>query len=189
LDAVLFTHHHVDHILGLDDIRQINQLHNKYIDLYGNDLTMDELRTTFRYAFKEQLVSHLAVPMVKINKIKNEKFKIRNVEIIPIEVMHGRLPIFGYRIGNFAYITDCSRISDVEMNKLKGLEVLILNSLRILPHPSHLNVEEAVSIAGKLRPAKTYLTHMTHDINHDKMNAKLPKGIELAYDGLTLKLK
>lgn len=188
LDAILYTHHHVDHILGLDDVRQINQLHKKYIDLYGNNLTMEEIKTTFRYAFNEEMTKHLAVPLIKINKIENKNFKIRNIDIIPIEVMHGKLPIFGYRIGNFAYITDCSRIPETELKKLKGLDVLILNALRIEPHPTHLNVEEAVRMAEKLKPKKTYLTHMTHDINHDKINSELPKHIELAYDGLTINI-
>ena len=112
IDEVLFTHHHVDHIFGLDDLRQITQKLNKVIDLYGNKATMDELKITFRYVFDEELIKHKAVPLVKFNNIENKKFRINNVEILPIECLHGNLKIFGFRINNFAYITDCSAISD-----------------------------------------------------------------------------
>lgn len=188
LDAVIYTHHHVDHILGMDDLRQINQRYNKYIDLYGNNLTIDELKITFRYVFHEVLKAHQAVPLVNMHKIENKPFKIRNIEIIPVEVMHGNLPIFGYRIGNFAYISDASRIPDEEQKKLKGLDVLILNALRRSPHPTHLNIEQASELAQKLGAKKTYLTHTTHDIKYDEINPTLPKGVELAYDGLTLEI-
>lgn len=188
IDAVLFTHHHVDHINGMDDLRQITQKHDKVIDLYGNKKTMDELKVTFRYVFDEELIAHHAVPRVTFHEIQNEKFKIKDVEIIPIECMHGRLPIFGYRINNFAYLTDCSSISDEELLKLEDLKVLVINALRIRPHPTHFNLQQAIEIAKKLKPKKTYFTHITHDILHDKINASLPKGIELGYDGLELNL-
>jgi len=148
LDAVLYTHHHVDHIFGLDDLRQITQKHDKTIDIYGNKNTLDEMRITFR----------------------------------------GNIKIFGYRINDFAYITDASAIDEKEMNKLKGLKVLVLNALRIRPHPTHFNLQEAIEISKLLKPEKTYFTHLTHDILHDKINKTLPKGIELAYDGLELEM-
>ncbi|MDZ4711564.1 MAG: MBL fold metallo-hydrolase [bacterium] len=188
IDAVLFTHHHVDHINGMDDLRQITQRHDKVIDLYGNKKTMDELKVTFRYVFDEELIAHHAVPRVTFHEIQNEKFKIRDVEITPVECMHGRLSIFGYRINNFAYLTDCSSISDEELKKLEDLKVLVINALRIRPHPTHFNLQQAIEIAKKLKPKKTYFTHITHDILHDKINASLPKGIELGYDGLELNL-
>jgi len=188
LDAVLFTHHHVDHILGMDDLRQINQRYRKYIDIYGNKLTLDEIKITFRYALDEKLKSYWAVPLVNFNYIENKPFKIKETEIIPIEVYHGRMKIFGYRIGKFAYITDCSKIPDEEMNKLENLDVLILNSLRKAPHPTHLNLEQATEIALKLKAKKTYFTHITHDLMHDETNASLPENIELAYDGLEMEI-
>jgi phosphoribosyl 1,2-cyclic phosphate phosphodiesterase len=188
IDAVLYTHHHVDHINGMDDLRQITQKHDKTIDLYGNEKTIDELKITFRYVFDEELIRHHAVPLVKFHVIENKNFRIKDVEIIPIECMHGRLKIFGYRINNFAYLTDCSGISDEELNKLTGLKVLVLNALRIRPHPTHFNLQQAIEIAKKLKPKKTYFTHLTHDIIHDKINATLPKGIELAYDGIEFKM-
>ena len=188
IDAVLFTHHHVDHILGLDDLRQINQRLDKFIDLYGNKTTMEEICITFRYAFDDLLIKYKAVPLININEIKNESFKIKDFEVIPIEVNHGNIKIFGYRIGKFAYITDCSEVPDSEIPKLKNLEVLIINALRIAPHPTHLNVEQAVELTQRINPGKAYFTHITHKINHDKINSTLPKNIELAYDGLKFDL-
>lgn len=187
-DAVLYTHHHVDHIFGMDDLRQITQRHDKVINLYGNKTTMDEMKITFRYVFDEELIKHNAVPLVKFNSINNEKFKIGDVEIIPIECFHGNLKIFGFRINNFAYITDGSAITDEELKKLEGLKVLVINALRIRPHPTHFNLQQAIEVAKKVKPKKTYFTHLTHDILHDRINATLPKGIELAYDGVEFNL-
>jgi phosphoribosyl 1,2-cyclic phosphate phosphodiesterase len=188
LDAVLFTHHHVDHILGMDDLRQINQRHRKFIDIFGNKLTLDEIKITFRYALNEELIKYWAVPLVNFNYLENKQFLFKGVEIIPIEVFHGRIKIFGYRVGKFAYITDCSKIPDEEMCKLENLEVLILNSLRKSPHPTHFNLEQATEMALKLKAKKTYFTHITHDLKHDETNATLPENIELAYDGLEMEI-
>lgn len=188
IDAVLYTHHHVDHINGMDDLRQITQKHKKVIELYGNTTTIDEMKISFRYVLDEELIKHHAVPLVKFNYIENKNFKLGDVEIIPIECLHGNLKIFGFRIRNFAYITDCSAISDDELKKLEGLKVLVLNALRIRPHPTHFNLQQAIEVAKKVKPKKTYFTHLTHDILHDKINSTLPKGIELGYDGLEFNL-
>lgn len=188
IDAVLFTHHHVDHINGMDDLRQITQKHSKVIQLYGNKTTIDEIKLSFRYVFDEVLISHHSVPLVNFNYIDNNPFMIGNVKVIPIECMHGNLNIFGYRIGNFAYITDCSAISDEELKKLEGLKVFVINALRIRPHPTHFNLQQAIEVAKKVNAKKTYFTHLTHDILHDKINSTLPKGIELAYDGIEFKI-
>jgi phosphoribosyl 1,2-cyclic phosphate phosphodiesterase len=189
IDAVLYTHHHIDHIAGLDDLRQINQRLDKFIDLYGNKLTMDELSLTFRYVFDENLISHKAVPLVHMHRIENKPFRIGDTEIIPIEVMHGSLPIFGFRIENFAYITDASSIPEEEEYKLKDLDVLVLNALRHRPHPTHLNIEQATELALKYGAKKTYFTHITHDVFHDEVNETLPKNIALGYDSLTFELE
>ncbi|MDQ3022728.1 MAG: MBL fold metallo-hydrolase [Bacteroidota bacterium] len=188
IDAVLYTHHHVDHINGMDDLRQITQRHSKIIELYGNKNTIDEMKITFRYVFDEELIRHNAIPLVKFNIIENKKFKIGDVEIIPVECLHGNLKIFGYRINNFAYLTDCSYITDEELEKLEGLKVLVINALRIRPHPTHFNLQQAIEVAKKVKPKKTYFTHITHDILHDKINSTLPKGIELGYDGIEFNL-
>ena len=172
----------------MDDLRQITQRHNKVIELYGNKTTVDEMKISFRYVFDEEPISHHAVPLVNFNYIDNKSFKIGDVEIIPVECLHGNLKIFGYRINNFAYITDCSAISDEELDKLNGLKVFVINALRIRPHPTHFNLQQAVEVAKKVKAKKTYFTHITHDILHDRINATLPKGIELAYDGIEFNL-
>lgn len=189
IDAVLFTHHHADHILGMDDLRQINQRLDKYIDVYGSKITLDEISLTFRYIFDEELIMHKCVPLVNLKVIENRKFKFRNTSIIPIEVFHGRIKIFGYRIGNFAYLTDCSFIPEKEYNKFENLDLLIINALRHKPHPTHFNLEQAVETARLFKPKQAYLTHVTHDINHDETNSALPENIQLAYDGLEITLK
>ncbi|MBS1519173.1 MAG: MBL fold metallo-hydrolase [Bacteroidetes bacterium] len=188
IDAVLYTHHHVDHIFGMDDLRQITQRHKKKIQIYGKKETLDEMRITFRYVFDKQLIRHNSVPIVGFNDRSVRKFKAADVDVIPVEVHHGNIKIYGYRINDFAYITDASAIDEKEMKKLKGLKVLILNALRIRPHPTHFNLQQSVEIAKILKPEKTYFTHLTHDILHKKINETLPKGIELAYDGLELDL-
>jgi phosphoribosyl 1,2-cyclic phosphate phosphodiesterase len=188
LDAVLFTHHHVDHIFGMDDLRQINQRYRKFIDIYGNKLTLNEIKVTFRYALDEELIKYWAVPLVNFNYIENKNFYIKGIEIIPIEVYHGRIKIFGYRIGKFAYITDASKIPESEMEKLRNLDVLILNSLRKAPHPTHFSLEQATEIALKVKAKKTYFTHITHDLMHEETNAELPENVELGYDGLELEI-
>jgi len=188
VDSVLYTHHHVDHIYGMDDLRMITQKFDKFIELYGNEKTMDEMKITFRYVFDQELIKYKSVPLVNFNVIENKIFKIKNVEIIPIECMHGNLKIFGYRINNFAYLTDCSAISDNELKKLEGLKVLVINALRIRPHPTHFNLQEAVEIAKRVKPKRTCFTHLTHDLLHDKINSTLPKGTELAYDGMEFNL-
>jgi phosphoribosyl 1,2-cyclic phosphate phosphodiesterase len=125
---------------------------------------------------------------MNFNYIDNNDFYVANVKVTPVEVWHGRIKIFGYRIGKFAYITDCSEIPEPELEKLYGLDLLILNSLRHAPHPTHFNLEQAVEVAQRVKAKQTYLTHITHDIIHDKTNAGLPPGIELGYDGLEINL-
>jgi phosphoribosyl 1,2-cyclic phosphate phosphodiesterase len=188
IDAVLYTHHHVDHIFGMDDLRQYTQKHNKYIDLFGNRMTLREMKITFRYVLDKELIRHNSVPLVKFREIRNEPFEIGNVEVIPVEVSHGNIKILGFRIGDFAYITDGSAISPRELKKLEGLKVLVINALRIRPHPTHFNLQEAIEISKAVRPKKTYLTHVTHDLMHERINDALPKGIEIAYDNLKFKL-
>jgi len=188
IDAVLFTHHHVDHIFGMDDLRQINQRLDKFIYIFGNQTTIDEISVTFRYAFDEELIKYKCVPLININVIKNEVFFFRDIKIIPIEVFHGRIRIFGYRLGNFAYITDASFIPDEEYHKLEGLDLLIINALRKRPHPTHFNLEQAVQMADIFKAKQTYFTHITHELKHDVINSGLPESMQLAYDGLTINL-
>lgn len=184
IDAVLYTHPHVDHIMGMDDIRQINQLHKKPVDIYGNKFTIDYIKKTFSYVFDTKTYKGGGIPNININVITIDKFKIRGVEIIPIEYNHGPAKIFGYRVGDFAYMTDCSFIPETEFSKLNGLKVLVLDALRYREHPTHFNIKQAVEAAQRINAGQTYFTHITHDILHDTDNPKLPERIALAYDGL-----
>ncbi len=188
IDAVLYTHHHVDHIMGLDDIRQINQLHEKVVDIYGNEATINHIKKTFSYIFDEGTYRGGGIPDVNVNIISTENFFIGNVEIIPIEYYHGPTIVYGYRVGDFAYMTDCSLIPESEFPKLRNLKVLILDALRYREHPTHFNFEQATEAAQKIGAGQTYFTHITHDILHDTDNAKLPKGIGIAYDGLSFEI-
>jgi phosphoribosyl 1,2-cyclic phosphate phosphodiesterase len=188
LDAVLYTHYHADHIMGLDDIRQINQIHKKSINLYGNAETIENIRRSFSYIFDPNTYRGGGIPDVVTKIITLDKFYIGGVEIVPVEYMHGPTVVYGFRIGNFAYLTDCSMIPDKEFSKLKGLKVLILDALRYRKHATHFSFDEAIEASRKIGAEKTYFTHMTHDIVHDESSAKLPAGIELAYDGLEIEL-
>jgi phosphoribosyl 1,2-cyclic phosphate phosphodiesterase len=188
VDAILYTHHHIDHIMGLDDIRQVNQLHKKTVDVYANKETIDYLRRAFSYIFDEGTYKGGGIPDIKTNIITIEKFKIGGLEIVPVSYFHGPTEVWGFRIGGFAYLTDCSSIPVSAYPKLLNLKVLVIDALRFKPHPTHLSIGEAIREVEKISPVQAYFVHMTHDVLHDDVNAKLPRGIELAYDGLTFEV-
>lgn len=187
LDGVLFTHEHKDHTGGLDDVRPFNYFLNKDIDLYCNDLVEKAIKRDFYYAFSEN--PYPGVPKYNVIHIdKNHTFLLNNgTEVQPIEVMHYKLPVIGFRIGDFTYITDCKTISDIEFEKLKGTKVLVLNALRESEHISHLNLAEALDIINKIKPDQAYLTHISHTFGcHNDIEKKLPENVHPAYDGLKL---
>ncbi len=188
IDAILYTHHHIDHIMGLDDIRQVNQLHKKTVDVYGNQDTLEYLRKAFAYIFDENTYKGGGIPDISTHVIKLRKFNAGPAEILPVRYFHGPAVVWGYRIGDFAYLTDCSAIPEEEFGKLDGLEYLVIDALRYRPHPTHLSIDEAVGIAQRTKAGHTYFIHMTHDVLHDETNAALPPNIQLAYDGLTFEL-
>ena len=187
LDAVIYTHHHVDHILGMDDLRSFNILNRVEIPLYGREETMHNLQRVFSYAFNNG-ESESTIPKLRIHHIDASPFRIKDTEVVPIPIMHGKLPIFGYRIGDFAYCTDVSHIPESSFERLKGVKVLILGALRHKPHPTHFNIEQATEAAQKIGADETYFTHIAHSVLHDETEAALPDRIHLSYDGLSFDL-
>jgi phosphoribosyl 1,2-cyclic phosphate phosphodiesterase len=187
LDAVIFTHEHRDHIAGLDDIRAFNYVLNKKIDIYGTPEVMDAIQTEFPYIFSE--ARYFGAPQLSIHTINDQPFTINGIEFIPIRVLHENLPVTGYRIGDFTYITDASYIAEAELDKIRGSRVIVLNALRNSKHVSHFSVGEAVSILCDLGPEQGYLTHLSHFVGlHDEVNTRLPDFIQLAYDGLKVEV-
>ncbi|MEI7490824.1 MAG: MBL fold metallo-hydrolase [Bacteroidota bacterium] len=185
LDAVIFTHEHRDHIAGLDDIRAFNYVLNKKIDIYGSRQVMEAIQTEFPYIFSE--ARYFGAPQLTIHNIDDTPFSIRDVGFLPINVLHDKLPVTGYRIGDFTYITDASYISEKEIEKIKGSRVIVLNALRNSKHVSHFSVGEAVELLTRLQPEAAYLTHLSHFVGlHEEVNSKLPDFVRLAYDGLKL---
>ena len=181
LDAVLYTHEHMDHTAGLDDVRPINFLMKQTLNLYGLPRVMRALRREFEYAFAEH--KYPGVPTIALNPIQPEPFMIGNVEVQPICVRHMTLPILGYRIRNFAYITDGSFISTTELKKLQGVDVLVINALRKEEHYSHFNLEQALAIIRTVAPRRAYLTHISHHLGlYKEVTPTLPDNVSLGID-------
>ena len=187
VDAIVFTHGHKDHTAGFDDIRGFNWKTKEAMEVYANEEVEIVLKRDFHYAFAEH--KYPGVPNLNLNVIQNKNFMIRDIPITPIEVLHYKLPVFGYRIGDFSYITDANFISDSEKEKLKGSKVLVLNALRKSEHISHFTLDQAVAIAQEIGAEQTYLIHMSHQMGlHSDIDQELPEGINLAYDGLAVNL-
>jgi len=186
LDAVLFTHPHKDHIAGLDDVRAFNFFQQKPMEIYANSLTEEGIKREFAYAFSDK--KYPGLPSLNLNTIDESPFMIGDIPVIPVLVWHLKMPVLGFRFGNFTYITDANRIDDEEKEKIKGSEVMVLNALRKEKHISHYTLDEAVAMVQELAVPQAYFTHISHQLGkHEEVNAGLPKGIELAWDGLELK--
>ena len=185
VDAVLFTHGHADHVLGLDDLRRFNVLQSGLIPCYADALTWEGLRRTFYYAFDGIPRLGGGVPRIEAHEIDGP-FSVGGALVVPVPLFHGRLPILGFRFGSFAYLTDCNAIPDSSWPLIAGVETLIIDALRDKPHSTHFTVAEALSAIERVAPRRAYLTHMTHDLGHEETCARLPAGVELAYDGLVL---
>ena len=187
MDAVLFTHGHKDHTAGFDDIRAYNYIQRKDMDVYVDENVNQVLRRDFGYVFDED--KYPGVPEVSLHLFGNNPFYIASQLIIPIKVFHYKMPVFGFRINDFAYITDANYIPPEEMDKIRGSKVVVLNALRKETHVSHFTLDEAVSIIKELNPEKAFFTHISHQLGlHSEINSQLPKGIALAFDGLKLQL-
>ncbi len=189
LDAVLFTHEHKDHVAGLDDVRPYNFKQKKPVDIYCSNRVFDALKREYIYVFDPKF-KYPGIPQInQISIDKNSTIRIGNTTIYPIEVMHYKLPVLGFRMNKFAYITDAKTISNEEKEKIKNLDVLIINALRKEEHISHLNLEQAVEMIHELSPKKAYLTHISHHMGlHEEIESKLPENIKIAYDGLQITL-
>jgi phosphoribosyl 1,2-cyclic phosphate phosphodiesterase len=185
MTAVVFTHEHKDHVAGLDDIRAFNFILRKRIPVYATERVQSAIRREFAYIFDE--FKYPGIPEIDLITIDDKPFTIGDITLIPIKVMHMKLPVLGFRMKDFCYITDANYIAPEEFEKLKGVKTLILNALRKEQHPSHYTLNEAIDVVKKISPEKAYFTHISHQLGlHQQVNKELPEGIELGWDGMTI---
>jgi phosphoribosyl 1,2-cyclic phosphate phosphodiesterase len=187
LDAVLYTHAHADHILGLDDLRPLTFRHQNKLPLYADDSTAKIIERMFSYAFDPNS-TYATRPQVQLHRL-NGSLELFGATFLPLKVMHGDFEVTGYRFGSAAYLTDFSTIPDVTMEQLRGLQVLFLDALRHRPHPTHSSLEESLKIVEELKPQHAFFVHMSHDLGHEETNRTLPPHVRLAHDGLKLELE
>jgi phosphoribosyl 1,2-cyclic phosphate phosphodiesterase len=188
VDAVVYTHAHADHVLGLDELRRYNHMTRQPVPLYGEPHTLEQIRQTFAYAFQKGARAGGGVPDLTTHDLDGGPFAIGGQAITPIPVRHGTWTIFGFRFGRFAYLTDCNAVPDTSLPLLQNLDVLVLDALRHRPHPTHFTVAQAIAAAKQIGAKQTLFTHICHDLGHAETAATLPDGIGLAYDGLRLSL-
>jgi phosphoribosyl 1,2-cyclic phosphate phosphodiesterase len=188
LDAVLYTHGHADHILGLDDIRPFNMKQKAAIPAYGASETLDTLRRQFSYIFNGTSRTESTLPSVELCEIAGP-FELFGAKIVPVPARHGPAPVLGFRFGKAAYLTDFSRVEQSSKTLLAGLDDFILDALRYEPHPMHSTVEQSLALVAELQPKRAWFTHVCHDLGHAETNARLPEDVRLAYDGLSFEVQ
>lgn len=187
LDAVVFTHEHKDHVAGLDDIRPFNYMLGKTIDVYAEERVQAALKNEFAYAFVGH--DYPGAPQIRLQTISEMPFHIGDIPFVPIRVLHKKLPVFGFRIQDFTYITDANFIDENEIEKIKGTKILVLNALRKETHYSHFNLEQAIDIVNLIQPEQAYFTHISHHLGlYETVQQELPSNISLAYDGLSIEI-
>jgi phosphoribosyl 1,2-cyclic phosphate phosphodiesterase len=191
VDAVVYTHEHADHINGIDDLRVFSVRQGKPLPLYGPAETLERLRSSFNYIFDDSVRPYegTSKPRLTLHQTEPDRIvRIAGIDVLPLAFQHGNLRVFGYRFDRIAYITDIKEIPSAERERLRGLDVLVLNALWWRPHPTHLSIEEAIETARELGARRTYLTHLTHETGHSALEAQLPAGVFPAYDGLTVEV-
>lgn len=187
VDAILFTHGHADHILGIDDLRRFNALMTRPMPCYGDAQTLEDIRKTFHYVFDPATPRGGGLPSLELSRVDGP-LRIGNLDVQPIPLWHGARAILGYRFDRFAYLTDCNRLADEAWGLLEGLDVVVIDALRDTPHPTHFSLDQAIDAARRIGARRTFFTHMCHHLRHEPTNARLPAGMSLAYDGLVLSL-
>jgi len=186
LDAVVYTHHHYDHIAGFDDLRAFNFKTGRTIPIYTMPETLGQIQQVFSYAFRQNTVRESSVPLITVHEILEAPFSIGGIELLPIHLRHGSMRVNGYRIGDFAYCTDCNTITDEGMERLRGVRTMVLDALRHTEHATHFSLSQAITMAEQIQAEHTYFTHIAHEICHADVEEELPSGMHLAYDGLEL---
>jgi len=187
LEALLFTHEHKDHVAGMDDVRAFNFKQKRDMDIYCNEAVENALRREFYYVFEAN--KYPGVPAVKVHRINKAPFEINNMKVTPVEVLHYKMSVLGFRIGDFTYITDAKTVSETERAKIRGTKVLVVNALRREEHLSHFNLEQALEFIHDIQPEKAYLTHISHLFGkHENIEKELPENVFVGYDGLELQI-
>ncbi len=187
VDAIVYTHSHADHVMGLDEVRRFNVMQKSAIPCYGDERTLGDLKRIYSYIFSPDTPRGGGIPQVALAEIAGE-FCVGPLRLTPVPLYHGTRTILGYRVGSFAYLTDCSAIPDTSWPLLSGVRTVVLDALRERPHPTHMSLEQALATVRQLGPERAFFTHMCHDLPHAATCARLPAGVELAYDGLAFEI-